>query len=168
MSYVWAVLFLSLCLGVLGLHVLSLPANWLLLGLAAAWAYFVGGADMGKGFFLLLFGLAALGEAIEFGLQLLGAKRYGATGKGNLGGILGAIAGAILGAPFFLGLGALLGAAAGAYAGCYFFERNHGREPAEARRAAMGALYGKILGLTAKIGCGGAMFLATARAVWPA
>jgi len=167
MSYVGATLFLGLLLAVLGLHVLSLPANWVLFGLVALWGWLVPGAHFGWQFYLLLAALAGIGEVIEFAAQYFGAKKYGATGKGNLGGMLGAILGAILGAPFFFGLGALVGAVAGAFFGCYFFERRHGRDKAEATRAAWGTLYGKVLGMAVKIGLGGIMWIAAVRKIWP-
>lgn len=167
MSYVWATLYLSLLFAVLGLHVLSLPANWVLLILAALWGWLAPGAHFGWQFYALLAGLAVAGEVIEFVAQYYGSKKYGATGKGNLGGMLGAIAGALFGAPFFFGLGALVGAIAGAFFGCYFFERHHGRDKAEARHAAWGAMYGKVLGMAAKIGLGGAMWVASVHKIWP-
>ncbi|KUG28733.1 hypothetical protein ASZ90_001398 [hydrocarbon metagenome] len=167
MSYVWATLYLALLFAVLGLHIVSLPANWVLLGLVALWGWLAPDAHFGWQFYALLVALALVGEVIEFVAQYYGAKKYGATGKGNLGGMLGAIAGALAGAPFFLGLGALAGAIAGAFFGCYFFERHQGRDKAEARHAAFGTMYGKVLGMAAKIGLGGAMWVAAVRKIWP-
>ncbi|WP_300159480.1 DUF456 domain-containing protein [Solidesulfovibrio sp.] len=168
MTIAFVVLFLLLLLGCLTLHVLGLPANWLLLGLVALWDYFHPAPHLGFAFYAMLVCVGLAGEAVELFAQVFGAKKYGATGKGNLGGFLGAFAGALLGAPFLLGLGALFGAVAGAFVGCYVFERAHGRAGAEARRAAMGAMYGKVFGMTAKVACGVVMWVATARALWPA
>jgi uncharacterized protein YqgC (DUF456 family) len=166
-SFVFVALFLLVLLGCLGLHIFGLPGNWALLGLVVLWDVLHPELHPGVGFYALLGGLALGGEAVELFAQLFGAKRYGATGKGNLGGFLGAFAGALLGAPFFFGLGALFGAVAGAFIGCYVFERSHGRTDADARRAAMGAMYGKVFGLTAKVACGVVMWTATARQIWP-
>lgn len=167
MSFALAALFLALLLGCLGLHVFGLPGNWVLLGLVGLWDIYAP-VHFGGGFYLLLIGLAVTGEVLEFGIQLLGARRYGATVPGNVGGVIGAIAGAILGAPFLLGLGALFGAVAGAFLGCYILERLHGRDHAAALVAARGALYGKVLGLAAKTACGVVMWVAAAKAIWPA
>jgi len=166
-SFVVAALFLLLLLAALGLNIFGLPGNWALLGLVGLWDWFHG-FGFGAGFYVLLLALALSAEAAEFVSQFFGAKRYGATGKGNLGGLVGALAGAILGALFLFGIGALFGAVAGAFAGCYLFERSHGRSDAEARRAAMGAMYGKVFGLTAKIGLGAIMWVASVRQIWPA
>lgn len=167
MEYVVVVLFLLALLAVLGLHVLTLPANWVLLGGVILWGWAHPELQLGIGFYLLLAGIALLGEAIEFASQYIGGKKYGATGKGNLGAFIGAILGAITCAPLFFGLGAVLGAVGGAYFGCFLFERIHGRETGEAWRAAKGAMLGRVLGLIVKIGLGGVMFAMAARAVWP-
>jgi uncharacterized protein YqgC (DUF456 family) len=168
MSFVLAGLFLGLLLACLGLHVFGLPGNWLLLALVGLWDFLHAPAHFGLAFYGVLAGLAILGEVVEFGAQLLGAKRYGATARGNVGGFVGALAGALVGAPFFLGFGALIGAVAGAFFGCYSFERLHGRDSAEALQAARGALLGKVFGLAAKTACGVVMWVAAARAIWPA
>ena len=160
MATLWASLFLLLLAAVLLLHVFSLPANWILAALVALWK--LGHPEtMTWGFVLLLLAIAALGEILEFTVQYFGAKRFGSSGKGNLGGMVGALAGAILGAPFFFGLGALFGALGGAYAGCYIMEVGRQRSPAEARRAAWGAFWGKFFGL------GVAMLTLSAGRVWP-
>ncbi len=168
MSYVWAILYLALLLACLGLHIFSLPGNWVLLGLVALWDILHPAPHFGFAFYALLAGVALAGELVELVAQLFGAKRYGASGRGNLGGFLGAFAGAFLGAPFFWGVGALFGAVVGAYLGCYVFERTHGKDDAAARHAAMGAMYGKVFGLTAKVACGVVMWVAAARQLWPA
>jgi hypothetical protein len=64
------------------------------------------------------------------------------------------VAGAIVFAPFLFGLGALLGAFAGAYAGSFVMEKLNGRSLQEAGRAALGAFWGKVFGVVAKIGLG--------------
>ena len=168
MTFVLAVGFLAVLLACLGLHVFGLPGNWLLLGLVGVWDFLHPELRLGVGVYAVLAGLALLGELVELVAQLVGAKRYGATGRGNVGGFLGAFAGAILGAPFLFGLGALLGAVAGAYLGCYVFERQGGRDGPAARRAALGAFFGKILGFSAKVACGMVMWVTAARVIWPA
>jgi len=150
----------------LGLHIFSLPANWLALVLVAIWKFTHPDMPMSWLFFAGLAGLAAVAEGLEFFIQLKGAKKYGATGKGNLGGIIGAIAGAILGAPFGFGLGALPGALLGAYVGCLVFERFQDRPWDEARRAAMGAMWGKFFGMSVKFGFGVVMVMLALQKVW--
>jgi hypothetical protein len=167
MNAAWAVALALLLVPLLGLHLAGLPGNWLILAAAALFAWLRHPDAMNAGFFILLGALALTGELVEFAAQYLGTKRYGGSGKGNLGALVGAFAGAVLGAPFLLGLGALAGALAGAYAGCYLLERLHGMPHPAATQAAKGAFFGRALGLSAKIGLGATMAVLAIRAAWP-
>lgn len=165
MEYVWATLLITgLCFSQV-LQVFSLPANWIAIALVALWKY-VSPTSMDWNFIIIIAVVAALAEALEFGLQAWGAGRYGASTRGNIGGIIGAIAGAIFGAPFFLGLGALLGALGGAYLGCFIAEMP-GRSRPEALRAAKGAFVGKALGFTVKTAIGAVIVVTSIPRVWP-
>jgi len=166
MSAFWTASFLSLLLFVLLLHVFSLPANWIVLGLAVLWKVTHPEQNLSWGFMLFLAFFAAVGEGLELGAQIVGARQFGSTGKGNIGGILGAILGAIFCAPFFFGLGALFGAVAGAYAGCLILELGQGRSFGESNKAAWGAFFGKTFGLIAKFGAGAAMVAVLASRIW--
>ena len=160
--------FIALLGLVLLLNFFSLPANWVLIALAAAWKYTHTASDhMGLGFFALLVGLAVLGELLEFALLALKAKKYGSSNTGLFAGLVGAIIGAIMGAPFLFGLGALFGALAGAWLGCYLMELLRGNGHAKAVQAAMGALVGRFLGTVCKCGIGAVILTCIARAVWP-
>jgi len=162
-----ASIFLFLMVAALALHIFSLPANWVILVLLALFKFIRPEVSLTWTMFLLLALLAATGEGVEFAAQAYGGKRFGATGKGNLGGIIGAIAGAILGAPLFFGLGALPGALLGAYGGCLLFEKLHGRNWAESTRAAWGAMWGKFFGLTAKLAFGVLILTLAVPRIWP-
>lgn len=159
--------FLALLGLVLLLNVFGLPANWLLLGLVALWKWLHPAADMDLVFWAMLVGLALLGEALEMGLQIVNARRFGSSTSGTFAGMLGAFVGAICLAPLFFGLGALLGAMIGAWAGCFCLECLKGRPLAEALRAAMGAMMGRLVGTICKCGAGGAMLALAAQRIWP-
>jgi len=164
-AYLWATLTILLLLLSQTLQLFSMPANWVALGLVALWKWMYP-ASMDWSFVIALAVAAAVAEALEFGLQAWGAGRYGATGRGNLGGIVGAVVGAILGAPFLLGLGALAGALGGAYLGCLVMEMP-GRSRQEALRAAKGAFVGKALGFTAKTAVGAVIVVLAIPRIWP-
>jgi uncharacterized protein YqgC (DUF456 family) len=168
MDYLLPGLFLSIMGLALLLNLLTLPANWIMVGLVLIWRI----ANPHPGamdalYFICLIGLALAGEVVEFLAQALGTKKYGATNTGMIGGIIGALVGAIICAPFFLGLGALGGALAGAWLGCYLFEILRGRSPAEAWQAAKGAMLGRFFGIFIKCGIGAAMLVLTYKAIWP-
>lgn len=165
MAYVWASLTILILLLSQTLQLFSMPANWLALALVALWKWAYP-SSMDWSFVIVLAVLAALAEVLEFGLQAWGAGRYGATRRGNIGGMVGAVAGAILGAPFFLGLGALAGALGGAYLGCLLMEMP-GRSRAEALHAAKGSFVGKALGFTVKTAVGAVIVVMSIPRIWP-
>ncbi|WP_029898825.1 DUF456 domain-containing protein [Desulfohalovibrio reitneri] len=167
MAELWAGLFIFLLFLTLLLHPFSLPGNWLLLAFMLVWKWFHPEMSQGWGFFLLLGGLAAVGEVIQFLTQAVGVKRYGGSRRGNWWSIFGSIIGAVLGAPIGFGLGAIPGAFLGAYAGGLAAERTLNRPWKEAHRSAMGALFGNVLGIVAKFGIGVFMFWLSVPAVWP-
>ena len=150
------------------LNLVSLPANWVVLGLVLAWRFLnPSPGDMGTSFFAIMAGLAILGEVIEFLAQAWGAKKYGSSTGGMWAGLAGALIGAFAGLPFLLGLGALIGALAGAWLGSYALERVRGRSEAEAARAAKGSLVGRFLGIVIKCAIGAIMIGLVYHAIWP-
>ncbi len=160
--------FLSLLGFLLLLNIFGLPANWIILGLVVLWKYVhPDAAQLDMLFFVVVVGLAVAGEALEMGVQILKAKRYGSSSSGTFVGMIGAIAGAILLAPLFFGLGAFLGALAGAWLGCFCMEKIKGRPLGEASEAAFGAMMGRFLGTLCKCGVGAAMVAVTAHRIWP-
>lgn len=168
LSYVLAGAFVTLLGFVLLLNVFGLPANWLLLGLVALWKMVhPNAAALDVWFWVMMVGLALIGEALELGMQIIKAKRYGSSSSGTFAGMIGAIAGAILLAPLFFGLGALIGALIGAWTGCFFMELLKNRPLKEALDAAFGAMMGRFLGTVCKCGAGGAMLALTASRIWP-
>ncbi len=160
--------FIALLGFVLLLNVFGLPANWFILGLVALWKMLcpVDG-NLGIFFWAVMIGLAALGEILETGLQIIKARKYGSSSSGTFAGMIGAVVGAIMLAPLFWGLGAFLGALAGAWIGCFCVELLKGRPSHEALSAAWGATIGRFLGTVCKLGAGAAMIAFTCSAIWP-
>ena len=165
------VLFPTLFLFVLGcillLNLITLPANWIMLGLVGLWRVVYPNADnMGFVFFALLVGLAIFGEVVEYVTQGWGSRKYGSSTSGMWAGLLGAVVGALAGLPFLFGLGALVGALIGSWGGCYLMERYRGKSDTEARQAAKGALVGRFLGIVIKCSIGAIMLGLTCRALF--
>ncbi|MDO5484671.1 MAG: DUF456 family protein, partial [Desulfovibrionaceae bacterium] len=76
--------FLCLLGFVLLLNIFGLPANWIVLALVALWKAVHPAADnMGLFFWIVLVGLALLGEILELALQVLKARRYGSSSSGT-------------------------------------------------------------------------------------
>ncbi len=167
MDYFWAIIFSLLLFASLGLHIFSLPANWVLLVLAAIWSWLHPEGEISWLIVGVLATIAVTGEIIEFVVQGWGARKFGASGKGNWGGIVGAILGAILGAPILFGIGAIFGALLGAFFGCLLVEMATGKNFSEARHASWGAFWGKAFGLTIKTALGLAMVFIILPRIWP-
>lgn len=160
--------FASLLTLVLFLNIFGLPANWLILGLCALLKLIDPlDAQMGVFYWLVMFGLAILGEVLETALQVVKARKYGSSSSGAFAGMIGAIIGAIALAPLFWGIGAFIGALAGAWFGCFCMELLKGRHSHEALNAAFGTMLGRFLGTVLKIAVGALMIAFTAHSLWP-
>lgn len=138
---------------ILLLNILSLPANWLIVCFFII-LYILPQFILSFQSLLTIIGIALIAEILEFGLQMLIAKQYGASRIGNWAGICGSFIGAIIGIPFLLGLGALIGALIGAWLACYIAERIQGHRNEVASKIAFGVLRGKLLGFSIKIALG--------------
>ena len=77
MEVLFPTIFLVLLGFVLLLNVITLPANWIMLGLIGLWRFaYPSPGDMGVFFFAMLVGLALFGEVIEYiasGDSMIGA-----------------------------------------------------------------------------------------------
>ncbi len=91
----------------------------------------------------LLFGLGAAGLVLDHLALALGAARGGAGRAGVWGAVLGGFLLTLLLGP--------IGLFAGPLSGALLFELLAGRPPGDALRAALGTLYGLLLGSGAKL-----------------
>jgi len=167
--YVWALLLVVACAGAWLTTFFTLPGNWLMAGLAALFAFFLGvedGRGIGWTTVGILLGLAAVAELIEFAAGAAGAAKEGASRRAMLlalvGTFAGSIAGAVVGVPIpVVGpiLGALGGGAFGAFAGAYFGETWKGKSTPESIAVGKGALIGRLLGTLGKLLLGGIMLV---------
>jgi len=166
LHYLLAVGCIVLMVLALFLIFLGLPGTWSILGITALWAFLTNAPNFSGTFFLLLICLAAVGEAVEFIATYFGAKKYGGSGKGSIGGMIGALIGGILCAPLFFGFGALLGALGGGFAGCWLVEKCSGANNANAANAAFGATLGRFGGFVVKLGIGIGMIWLIVPRLW--
>ena len=146
----------------------TLPGNWAVLAIAAAWAYLMPKGEYGMGYawgtVAVLGGLTALGEAIEFAAGAAGAKKEGGSKRGMALSIAGAAVGSMGGATVAIPvpvvgpvIGALGGGAAGAFVGAYLGETWKGRTGPDAVAVGKGALVGRLLGTGGKLAVGAVM-----------
>jgi uncharacterized protein len=166
--HLWALLLVIACAVAWLLSLVALPGNWVVLGLAALFAWIFPADEAGRGMTWfsvgLLAALAVIGEIIEFAAGAAGAAKQGASRRGIalsiVGAVVGSIAGLAIGTPIpILGsfVMALLGGAAGAFAGAYLGEAWKGRPEEERIAAGRGAFAGRIWGTVGKLVVGALM-----------
>ena len=165
--YTLAILLIC-CGGICWLtNLFSLPGNWILLGMAALFAWLASetcGHGIGWITVGIMTGLAVLGEVIEFFAGAAGAAKQGASRRSIvfslIGGMAGSIGGAIVGFPVpVVGpvIAALLGGAGGAFAGAYLGEKSIERPHGESMAVARGAFAGRLWGTVGKFAVGAVM-----------
>ncbi len=156
----------------------TLPGNWVIVALAALFAFFLPEQENGLGISWWAVGglalLAGIGELLEFAAGAAGAAKQGASRRSMalslVGAAVGSIGGAIVGVPIpIVGpiIAALGGGAAGAFAGAYLGETWKGRAGDEKLSISKAALVGRLLGTVGKLLVGIAMVAyATVESLW--
>lgn len=158
----------------------TLPGNWLIVGLAALFAWLLPPDEYGRGFgwitVAVLAVLATLGEIVEFAAGAAGAAKQGASRRAMLlamvGAMIGSVAGAAIGIPVpIVGplVAAVGGAAAGAFGGAYLGEVWKGKLHAERTAVSTGAMIGRLFGTVGKLAAGAVMVTVLGvMTFWPA
>jgi len=160
-AYVVAALLFVLGAACVLAVVLQLPGGWIFLGLALVvelcdGLYLPPGArtTFPPAVWITGFGLALLGEVLEFVSGALGLKKGGGSRRGLVGAILGAVLGIFL-TPLFAFipiLGIFLGVLLGTFVGALLGELSHERATmTTALRPALWATLGRLLGTTGKV-----------------
>jgi uncharacterized protein YqgC (DUF456 family) len=164
----WGILLVLAAIGCWFANVFTIPGNWLIVGLAALFAFFLPADEYGRGFGWVTVGIlaviAAFGEVIEFAAGAAGAAKHGASRRAMLlsiaGAAVGSVAGAAIGIPVpIIGplIAAVGGGAVGAFAGAYIGEVWKGKLHADRTAVSTGALLGRLFGTIGKLGAGAVM-----------
>jgi uncharacterized protein YqgC (DUF456 family) len=107
--------------GLIGSVVPGLPGVTLIFLSALLYAIFSGFDPVGAVVLVVLFVLAALAFTADFIATTYGARRFGASNWGTVGGAVGGILGTLAGL-LFAGIGSLFGLIAGSIAGVFIGE----------------------------------------------
>jgi uncharacterized protein YqgC (DUF456 family) len=170
--YSCAVLLLVAMAGAWLANAFALPGNWLMVGLAALFA-FIFPVSSGRGIDWKTIGvavaLAVLGEIVELVAGAAGAKQSGASRRAMFLAVVGTMIGSVLGAFVAIPIpvvgsivGAVGGGALGAFAGAYIGETALGRSTEQSLAAGKGALIGRLLGTAGKLVIGVVLFVVIA------
>src|ERR687894_696366 len=143
-----ALTIVLMVVGLLGSVLPGLPGVTLIFLSALLYATLTDFRTVGVAILAVLFVFAAIAFVADFVATSYGARRFGASNWGTVGGAVGGIAGALIGL-LFLGIGSLfgliLGTIAGVFIGEYLRRQRQGdpetEDPAEAdwRRASRAA-----------------------------
>jgi uncharacterized protein len=131
--------------GLLGSVLPGLPGVPLIFLSALLYAILTDFQTVGVAILIVLFVFAAIALVADFVATSYGARRFGASNWGTVGGAVGGLAGALIGL-LFLGIGSLLGLILGTIAGVFIGEylkrhgqRGSGSEGSDWRRASHAA-----------------------------
>lgn len=150
-----ALTLVLMVVGLFGSVLPGLPGVTLIFLSALVYALLTDFRTVGAAVLVALFIFAALALVVDFVATSYGARRFGASNWGTLGGAIGGIAGALVGL-LFLGIGSLFGLILGTIAGVFLGEylkrtRQDEREPtstqsdwSRASHAAGGVLVGYL------------------------
>lgn len=136
------------------LNAVGLPGNWVLLVLAAAYAWITHFGRVGWGTLAIMAGLALLAELLEFVVGLAWTAKKGVTRRGTFGAFAGGLVGAVLASSVMPPLGAMLGAFAGTFAGATLLEYSAEKKRDAALHAGRAAFIGRIVATGIKTMCG--------------
>lgn len=156
------VLFVLIGAASLVLIVFGLPGIWVMLATAVAIEladslYLPDGATQTFSWWLLavVFGLAVLGEILEFAAGVIGVKKGGGTKRGMWGALIGGILGAIILTPIIPVpvIGSLIGALAGTFIGALIGESTAVEGTVRGSiKPATGATLARVLSTMVKMG----------------
>src|SRR5215204_816281 len=157
-----ALTLVMMVVGLVGSVVPGLPGVTLIFLSALLYALLTDFQTVGAAVLVLLFVFAAIAFVADFIATSYGARRFGASNWGTVGGAVGGIAGALVGL-LFLGIGALfgliLGTIAGVFIGEYLRRERHGDQEQDnaassdwhrASRAAGGVIIGYLASAVAQ------------------
>lgn len=142
-------LFLVAAIG-LFLTAIGLPGTWLFLALASAAKLARPESALAWTPIGLGFGLALLGEAIEWMAGTRAALKYGGSSRAGWGAMLGGLVGAVVGVPVPI-IGPLIGAVAGTFLGALVAEYSVRGFSGGAERVAWGAMLGRVMAIAVKV-----------------
>lgn len=143
-TLVWILTALLMLAGLVGTVVPLVPGAALIVaGAALHQGMLPDGASIGWGWVIVLLGLTVLSGGVDIVAGALGAKRFGASKWGALGGLLGAIVGLFFALP-----GLILGPIVGVVLAELLVARKEWRAAA---RASWGTILGTLLGALGKL-----------------
>jgi len=146
------------------LTIFGIPGNFIPVIIALIATLAGDGQSFTWSLFVVFLLIAVSGEIVDQLIGLLGAKKYGASRAGMIGAVIGGFAGGILGTMMLPLIGSILGVLFGCFFLTFLFELLYSEKSTdESRRAAFGALLGRVIASCYKITVG---FILLALMAW--
>lgn len=172
MYYVWYSILVILCTAGLVGTLIALPGNWVMLAVAAVFAWLVPESALSWWGVGIAAALATVGEIVEAVAGAAGAAKLGAKRRSMILSLIMTVVGSIVGSFLVpipvIGtvIGAIMGGAFGAYIGAFAGELSAGTEKTLGHKIGGAAMKGRILGTLAKLLIGFAIFLLIVVDAW--
>lgn len=109
-------------IGVLGSAIPGVPGGWMIFLAALVYAFLTEFSVIGWVPVVIIGAIALIATVADVFVTGYGARRFGASRAGTVGGIVGGVVGGLVGSTVF-GVGAIIGLPLGAVAGIYLAER---------------------------------------------
>ncbi|WP_235935204.1 DUF456 domain-containing protein [Candidatus Laterigemmans baculatus] len=173
----WSAGLLVLCTLAWALNLVSLPGNWIAVGLVGLYAWLgpeAGRASITWPVVAAVFAVAVLGEVIEFFAAAFGAQRAGASRRSTMFAVLGSLGGAVMGMVFGSAIpipivgsvvAAVLFGSVGATLGAMYGEWSGGKTWGESWSVGHAAFWGRLFGTVGKLASGVIILVVIAAAV---
>lgn len=135
-------------LGGIIMTMVGLPGNVLIVLVGLAYGYYVHVPYSVLG---IILGVFILGELIEFGAGVIGAKQEKASKRAVTAAFIGTVLGGIWGTSIVPFIGSIIGALLGAFVFTALAEYTKNKNREQATRVALGVLKGQIIGMIFKV-----------------
>ncbi len=155
---IWLILSIVLAIVTIGIAMtaITLPGIWMMAACSALLALWVP-EYVGWWTVLVLFGIAATSELVDFIASALGVKRMGGSRSGAIGSVIGTLVGAIAGSFILPIIGSIIGGVIGAGGGAFIAEWTvANRNMKDSLRPGSGAAVGRLISMVIKLMLAGA------------
>jgi uncharacterized protein YqgC (DUF456 family) len=132
---------------------LGLPGIWIQVGAAVLLVLASKGALLGWGWVGVFFGLALVGEVVEFLSGQWGTRRFGGSRRAGWGALIGGLVGAVVGGIPIPVIGSIVMSFVGTFVGAVIGEMSAQRGGPDVR-VGLGAVVGRAVGVATKLALG--------------
>lgn len=144
-------LFSVMMLGGVAMTMVGLPGNVIIVVTGLAYGYYDHFEHIDYAILAIVIGIFIIGEIVEFGAGLVGAKQGKASKRSMVAAIIGTVVGGIWGTAILPLFGSILGALLGAFVITALAEYTKVKNAEQAKHVAISLLKGQIIGMVFKI-----------------